>query len=165
MDWRPAVVTQVFGNHPNLLGLPLTLLSSYFLWYPVSLYNYARLCGWLANDGDEKAARAYVEEVLPPPVLRYRNKVAAHFALADSRPDDTPADLAASVLLPVSFINGRLAARGFRITVVSDDGPSTSDDLMWSLTDVHEKLSERYGWPAPPPGNKASPGSGTNVQR
>lgn len=127
------------------------LLSSYFLWYPVSLYNYARLCGWLANNGDAKAAKAYAEEVVPPPVLRYRNKVAAHFALADSRPDDTPADLAASVLLPVSFINGRLTARGFRIIV----GPSTSDDLMWSLTDVHEKLSERYGWATPPHGDKA----------
>lgn len=154
LGWKPGDVVSVFGRHPAFEGLSQGLLSSYFLWYAVSVCNYARLASWLTHRADSREAMQYVRRVVPAEVVEYRNKVAAHFALVDPRPEDTEADLQASVVLPITFLNGRLVARGFRIAMSHEGRGGTSADLMWSVTDLHERLSERYRWHTPPPRDK-----------
>ncbi len=61
-------------------GIPQDLVACYFHWYAVTVCNYAKLVGWLANDGDSIKAREYMERVLPQ-VYLWRHKVAAHFAI------------------------------------------------------------------------------------
>lgn len=127
---------------------PMGLLSCAFQWYAVSACNYAQLVGWLATRNPE-AAKAYLKKVLPR-LSQYRNKVAAHFALADPRRDNE-ADLAASVMTHVVYAQGRLCAAA--LTQVVKDGATeivASRDLSWSLTLAHERLIPRY-WPDGPP--------------
>lgn len=154
LGWEPGQVVTLFGRHPAFGNMPQGLLSSFFLWYPVSLCNYVRLTGWLAHDGNTSQADAYLRRVVPDQVIEYRNKVAAHFALVDPRPIDTAADREASVMLPITFLNGRLVARGFRLAVSREGEASKSTDLMWSVTETHEILSRRYEWPTRPAGRK-----------
>lgn len=141
-DVRLAVVGGILDRQP------LGLLSCVFQWYAVSACNYAQLVGWLAT-GKPEAAKQYMKRVLPR-VSQYRNKVAAHFALADPRRDNE-ADLAASVMTQVVFAQGRLCAAALSPVVKDGDCEvSASRDLSWSLTVAHERLLPRYWRDAPP---------------
>ena len=131
-----------FGNVPGFEWVPRGLLVCSFHWYAVSACNYARMVGWLANAGDTKKAAAYVQRVLPS-VYLWRNKVAAHFAQTNPRLEDTAADLAASVMLPISFDDDAFAASALRISL---KGTSSRTDMQWKLTHVHRDLVKRY-WP------------------
>ena len=80
-------------------------------------------------------------------MLLWRNKVAAHFALADPRMDDNPADLAASVMFPIGFLDDAFSTRPFRLSITAKGTSSVSREGMeWSLTKIHGDLSKRYGW-------------------
>jgi hypothetical protein len=126
---------------------PLGLLSCAFQWYAVSACNYAQLVGFLAT-GKPDDAKAYMRRVLPR-ISLYRNKVAAHFAMADPRRDNE-ADLAASVMTHIVYARGRLCAAALTPVV---KGATTevvvSRDYSWSLTLAHERLTPRY-WPNGP---------------
>ncbi|MBF8267822.1 MAG: hypothetical protein HW388_1330 [Dehalococcoidia bacterium] len=131
-----------------LANKPMGMLSCAFQWYAVSACNYAQLVGWLANR-NTNSAKEYVQKVMPR-LLNYRNKVAAHFAITDPRRDNE-ADLAASVMTHVVYIQGRLCAAALTPVVKNNGSEITvSRDFSWSLTLAHERLTPRY-WPGGPP--------------
>ncbi len=131
-----------------LEGLPLGLLSCAFQWYAVSACNYAQLVGWLTIRNTQ-SAKEYVKKVRPR-LMKYRNKVAAHFAVTDPRRDNE-ADLAASVMTHVVYLHGRLCAAALSLVVKNEGQEITAtEDLSWSLTLAHKRLTPRY-WPDGPP--------------
>ena len=139
-------VVEVYGNHPDLNGIPQELVACSFHWYSVTACNYVRLVGWLVSGGNKKKAKEYLQRVLPE-VYIWRNKVGAHFARFDPRNDDTPADLANSVIFPISFSDDAFYANRLRLSIKSRGQTSSSrQDMSWSLTRTHEQLSARYGF-------------------
>jgi hypothetical protein len=81
-----------------------------------------------------------------PRLFNYRNKVAAHLAITEPR-GDNEADLAASVMTQIVYVDGRLCAAALSPVVASNGQEITaSRDLSWSLTLAHERLVPRY-WP------------------
>jgi len=136
----------MFGNAPQLHGIPQHLVACAFHWYSVTACNYVRLVGWLVNGGDTAKATEYLKHVLPE-VYVWRNKVGAHFARTFPRGKDTPADLAKSVMFPISFDDDAFYA-GSLVLVMTSKGQRSSSrkDMRWSLTHTHQQLSTRY-WP------------------
>jgi hypothetical protein len=135
-----------FGNVPGLERGQQALVHCSFHWYAVSACNYVQLVGWLGYRKDSTKAKSYVKRVLPAVVV-WRNKVGAHFAQADPRSEDTPADLAASVMPPVGFDNDAFYAPPITLLLGGQGQKSTSrNDMRWSLTHTHRDLAARY-WP------------------
>ncbi|MDP2661851.1 MAG: hypothetical protein Q8R28_14085 [Dehalococcoidia bacterium] len=139
-------VLSIYGNAPQLKWAPQGLVACAFHWYAVSASNYVRLVGWLANGQDPQKAKEYVERVIPE-VTRWRNKIGGHFARSDPRKEDTPADLAMSVIFPVSFDDDAFYAGSVKL-LMSQGGKSSASrtDLRWSVTHTHRYLCQRY-WP------------------
>lgn len=136
----PDRVAFSYGNHAGLEWIPQGLVASAFHWYAVSACNYARLVGYLAY-GNPKAAGEYVERVMPA-VLLFRNKVAAHFSATTApRPEDTAADLAASVMFPLSISDARFVVGAMRLGI---KGTRSRDDMQWGLTESFEAFKHRY---------------------
>ena len=127
-----------------LVNTPLGRLSCQFQWYAVSAYNYARLVGWLIY-GDTVQAKAYVNRVMPN-IAKYRNKVAAHFAITDPRKDDNVATLSASVMTYIVYAKGRFYAGAASPKTIQGKEIEQSNIPAWSLTVAHQQLSERF-WP------------------
>ena len=123
---------------------PFGLYACAFQWYAVSACNYAQLVGWLKTK-DTKLTKDYVKKVMPR-LLRYRNKVAAHYAITDPRRDNE-ADLISSVMTQIIYAHGRLCAAALTPVIEKDDSViDVSEDFSWSLTIAHESLTKRY-WP------------------
>ena len=162
-------VVQMYGIAPALEGVPQDLVACAFHWYSVTACNYVKLVGWLVNGGDTSRATKYLRHVLPE-VCIWRNKVGAHFARIDPRKEDTPADLAKSVMFPTSFDDDAFYVDSLVFTIASGDQKhprpegipdwrwrllmmsgrersSSRRDMRWSLTHTHERLSARY-WPS-----------------
>ncbi len=136
----------MFGNAPEMQGINQNLVACAFHWYAVTACNYVKMVGWLANNGDSSKAREYMERVLPQ-VYLWRHKVAAHFSIIDPRRDDNAADLAMSVIFPISFDNDAFYTGSLTLTIAKGDKQSTSrQDMRWSLTHTHCDLIPRY-WP------------------
>jgi hypothetical protein len=156
-----------FGNAPEINPHMRDLLPSFFHWYGVTLCNFARLVGFvgtvergqiskdLLQNYDEtsrsiikSACGAYVKRVVEiGDVVRWRNKVAAHFAITDPRSDDSPMTLEASTVYPVSHDAGRFRVGSWVFGQTYQDGTVHESEIpTWSLTEVHEKLAARY-WP------------------
>jgi hypothetical protein len=140
----------IFGNAPELKAIPQDLVACAFHWYAVTVCNYIKMVGWLAYDHDSSKATNYLEKVIPT-VKLWRDKVGAHFARTSPRKDDTPADLAKSVMFPLSFDDNAFYAASFTLTLGSRAKSSTtSRDMRWSLTHTHHALIPRY-WPGSTP--------------
>jgi hypothetical protein len=137
------------GSPPGFEWIPQGLVACSFHWYAVSLCNYLRLVGWLAYGQKPTEARAYARRVAPN-VVAWRNKVGAHFARTDPRPEDGSATLSASVMFPVGFENGTFVAHPFTLVIGNGKGKTTSVDMRWSLSRIHRALAERY-WPGRTP--------------
>ena len=136
-----------YGNSPDLEGIPQDLVACAFHWYAVSACNYVKMIGWLVSNSDSTKAREYMERVLPQ-VYLWRHKVAAHFAIIDPRKDDNAADLAKSVMFPISFDDDAFYANSLTLTQSSGGKSSIScQDMRWSLTHTHRSLILRY-WPS-----------------
>ena len=136
----------IFGNAPEMKGIPQDLVACAFHWYAVSACNYVKMVGWLASNSDSSKAREYMERVLPQ-VYLWRHKVAAHFAIIGPRKNDNAADLAKSVMFPISFDDDAFYANSLTLTQSSGGKSSTSrQDMCWSLTHTHHELTPRY-WP------------------
>jgi hypothetical protein len=140
------------------------LLPCYFHWFGNSLCNYARLTGYIVareqghvTNGDlelepkrkkiKEACDNYVT-TLPEiaEVLKWRNKVSAHFALTDPRKDDNVATMEASIIYPVSFEIDRFRT-GTMIFSKGDSNITHESEIpSWSLTEVFETLIDRF-WP------------------
>ena len=164
----------IYGDAPDLEGVPQDLVACSFHWYSVSAYNYVLLVGWLTQGRTYDLAKQYVESVIPE-VYGWRNKVGAHFARAyprEGRHADSEADLSWSVLFPIAFEGEAFFTDPLRVTLSSKEprnppppgvagwrwrllmnsGRRTVKSIQgmkWSLTQVHQRLSSRYGFPRP----------------
>jgi hypothetical protein len=145
-----------FGNAPDLEGVPQDLVTCSFHWYAVTVCNYVKMVGWLANNGNSNKALEYVKHILPE-VYLWRNKVAAHFAIIDPEKDptkknfDTAADLAIGVISQIPYEHDAFYAGSLTLSLTTGNMRSSSrQDMRWSLTDTHKKLIPRY-WPSKEP--------------
>jgi hypothetical protein len=135
----------IFGNAQEMQGINQGLVACAFHWYAVSVCNYVKMVGWLANNGNSSKAREYMKHVLPQ-VYVWRNKIGAHFA-RHSPKNDNPADLATSVIFPIEFEGDAFYSPPFTLTITTGGKQSTSrQDMRWSLTHAHRDLILRY-WP------------------
>ncbi len=155
------------GNAPELEGIPQDLVACAFHWYSVTACNYVKLVGWLTHGGDSHQAGEYLRRVLPE-VYVWRNKVGAHFARIDPHKEDSPADVAWSVMFPTGFEEGSFWTDPIKLMFASGERkpapPGVADwrwrllamsgrkitssrgDMKWSLTATHQHLTARY-WP------------------
>lgn len=125
--------------------IPLGVLSGAFNWYAVSACNYAQLVGWMIFK-DGKQAKSYVKRVMPR-IYTYRNKIAAHLAITDPYQNDNEADLAASLLTSVVFLQGYFFAGAMEPTLQNEsEKVNVSNKMSWSLTIAHKRLEKRW-WP------------------
>ncbi len=135
----------MFGNAQEMQGINQGLVACAFHWYAVSVCNYVRMIGWLAYGQNTSKALDYLKSVIPA-VKIWRDKVGAHFAIIDPR-DDNPADLANSVIFPVSFDSDAFYAGSWTLTLgIGGKSHTSRQDMRWSLTHVHCALTPRY-WP------------------
>ena len=103
------------------------------------------MVGWLAYDGDQKKAKSYLQQVIPPVEL-WRNKIGAHFAMHSPRSENA-ADLAMSVMFPLSFNNDAFYTGLLTLSIKTENTQSASlQEMQWSLTHTHRALIQRY-WP------------------
>lgn len=134
----------VFGSAPGMEGVNQALVACAFHWYAVTACNYVKMVGWLTNNGELSKAKKYMKSVLPQ-VYLWRHKVAAHFAIIDPRKDDNAADLAMSVMFPISFEKDAFYTGSLTLTMSGGGKQSTSrQDMRWSLTHTHCDLIDRY---------------------
>ena len=142
----------------------LDLIACLFHWFGVSLVNYARLVGFIKALSNKDFTRSdlndpaefkkitlivdtYVKAVTElDAVLRWRNKVGAHFAITAPYKDDNVATLDMSVMFPVTFTNGRYRVGELTLTRSNSMGSHSSEIPCWSVTEVFESLIPRY-WP------------------
>jgi hypothetical protein len=155
---------QFWGRPPQMAEQLFNLLPCYFHWFGTSVCNYARLVGFIVSreqgiitDADlqlepsrakiKDACNEYTRNLVElQEVLKWRNKVAAHFALTDPRNDDNIATLEASIVYPIGFDNDRFRT-GTMIFSRGDATTSyTSEIPRWGLTEVFESLAPRL-WP------------------
>jgi len=125
--------------------VPIGVLSNAFNWYAISACSYAQLVGWLKYR-DTKSAKDYVQRVMPRLSL-YRNKVAAHLAITAPYSNDNEADLIASLLTGIVFLQGYFFAAAIEPIIERENEKiSVSNKMSWSLTIAHERLLKRW-WP------------------
>jgi|SRR6218665_485466 len=161
-DIGPNDIYVSFGNDPNLPRGLSNMLPCYFHWFGNSICNYTRLVGLIVakekniiTDADldleperekiRKACNDYIKSITElEEVLKWRNKVSAHFALTDPRKDDNIATLEASIIYPVGFDNGRYRTAPFNFVRGNDEVHYKSEIPKWSLTETLELLENRF---------------------
>lgn len=149
------------GEAPQLMafGVPNgQILSCFFAWFAVSLTNYLRLVAliklledrnWTPENIRDKANHAdirlhcttYVKSVVPS-IYRWRNKVAAHFAITDPFREDSLGTLEVSLFEPISYDRPYFKVAAF----AWGSGVEASERDPWSLTETFESLAPRL-WP------------------
>ena len=151
----PARIMDVLGPDPDNPLPPgtLELVNCSFHWYAVSLCSHCGLVGKIAEQVIPERMdewRSYRRKI-GGPVLMYRNKIAAHFALVNPKTTepnaDNPADASRSTLYDLTFADGRFTVGGWNLGLTTSGQHSRSKHkYWWSLTATHESLGERYGW-------------------
>ncbi len=163
-----------FGNltHEGVPPHILAALPVFFSWFAVTGANYVRLVGYLraiakgvlteSDLGTTAGSKtilaecdAYRDSIAElADMHRWRNKVAAHFALTAPRKEDNAATLVDSALPVVGVERGRFHTRPFRFGKI--DGGATIDSELpnWSLTEAYEHMAARYGPRAGDPGSQ-----------
>jgi hypothetical protein len=154
----------------------IDMVACFFHWFGVSLCNFARLVGFIRGLKRGEYARAdlsdpaktkarviknsvdlYVESVPElQPVLVWRDKIAAHFAITDPRKDDNIATLDMSLIFPVTYASPRYRANYFQMIRSNAAGTTVSGFPEWSVTEVYEQLAPRY-WPGSVAGPRPEP--------
>ena len=136
----------MFGKSDQLEEMPQNFVACAFHWYSVTACNYVKLIGWIIKGGTTAEANKYLQGVLPE-VYLWRNKIGAHFAQTAPKKEDTPADLAKSVMFPIAFEDDAFYSNSLVFSMTSGDQSSSSrQDMTWSLTHTHKQLVARY-WP------------------
>lgn len=140
------------------------LLPCYFHWFGNTVINYLRLNGYIvarvqghiteedlgfepAREKIKRATKEYInnfEEVRE--VLKWRNKVSAHFALVDPVKDDNIATMESSIIYPVSFGFDRFKTGSMVMTKGNAEHDFQAEIPQWALTEVFEQLKDRL-WP------------------
>ena len=152
-----------FGHDPDVDSRVLRLLPCLFHWYGVSLCNYARLVGFVLGMSSKKLdaqmlqtkmggeiIKGYCDDYVKSvteiaEVLKWRNKVGAHFAITDPRKVDNIATLEMSVMFPIGYANGSFRVNVMTLSKTDDAGtPQVADLPCWSVTEVHQKLIPRF---------------------
>ena len=140
------------------------LLPCMFHWFGTSIYNYARLVGFigglsstytyadLADPKQHKTIRKHCDNYVASvpemeTITTWRNKVGAHFAITDPRTEDSAAALAVSAMSPVSFNCERLWSSPPDVVVTTQGAEAQS--RPWSITGSYAALAPRW-WPTPP---------------
>jgi hypothetical protein len=162
MEENPNSLIISFGNNPNLPQEINHLLPCFFHWFGNSICNYARLVGLIVakEQGEiteedlqfeperEKiriACNNYIKSIPElEEVLKWRNKVSAHFALTDPRKEDNIATLEASIIYPVGFENGRYRTATMTFSRGDNEVNYDSEIPKWSLTEIFEILENRF---------------------
>lgn len=145
------------GNLPGLSEANVNpgLISCMFDWYSINACRLFDIIGYIAEclkkSGFEEAnsGKKYRRCVCGP-VLKYRNKIAAHYSFVDRDEEvDNPADIKLSALHNIGFENSRLVTGVWRLTVGEGGKSDTSQhDYSWSLTRFHEnQVLPRLGKP------------------
>ncbi len=136
-----------FGNDPRMRGVPRDRIECYFHWYAVSLLNFVRLVSYITYGQNTRMRLRYEKPVLGA-VLSFRHKIGAHIAVASfaKRPEDTPAVLLMSVLPQITWDDDRFVVSQLAVRMTRGKHSFTSGNVMkpWRLTEVHEKLCDRY---------------------
>lgn len=151
-----------FGNSERVPEHIYRLLPCFFHWFGNSVCNYARLAGFIVSreqgyvsDADlqleperkkiKDACDTYVKN-LPEiqEVLKWRNKVSAHFALTDPRKDDNISTLEASIIYPVVFTIDRFKTGIIMFSEFDGVINRNSEIPSWSLTEIFEVLINRF---------------------
>lgn len=153
-----------FGNHPSIPREFHNLLPCLFHWFGTSVCNYTRLVGYIVCKEQglitqqmeseninirqiKDACNNYVKNVEEiKEVLKWRNKIAAHFAITDPRAEDNIATLEASIIYPIGFTATRYKTHNFNFSKIEDTNIIASELPQWSLTETFEVLKDRF-WP------------------
>jgi hypothetical protein len=136
------------------------LIACYFHWFATSLVNYVRLVGFIdflnkkrwavesLQDRERKSqvkvsCKSYIDGISEVQrVLKWRNKIAAHFAATDPWEQDNISTLQDSIQHPITYSRPYYYAN----LHVFGLGEGESAIPEWSLTETFESLSSRY-WP------------------
>lgn len=134
------------------------IIACWFSWYCVSLHNYLRLVAlvelvnrehWSITDvSDPENSKKiknhctkYVEEVIPE-IHRWRNKIAAHFAITAPFNGDNQALLEFSAMNNITYSKPH-----FYAGAIQYNSEGTASDLpKWSVTETFLTLAPRL-WP------------------
>jgi hypothetical protein len=134
------------------------IIACWFSWYCVSIHNYLRLVAlvelvskknWSIVDvGNPKNSKTikthctnYVEEVIPE-INRWRNKIAAHFAITAPFNSDNQALLEFSAMNNITYSKPHFYAGALQYC-----SEGTESDLpKWSVTETFSTLAPRL-WP------------------
>ena len=124
-----------------------------FHWFSVSSVNLLRLIGlieimnlksWSSKDIKTNRkiikdhCREYVKEIVPE-VLKWRNKVSAHFAITDPRNEDNMATLEFSVMPQISYRKPYWYVGAYQFGTKKQ----ISNISNWALTEEFEKIAKR----------------------
>lgn len=147
------------------------MVVSFYDWYSVSSSNFALVLSGMIDEG---SSGGHIEGVVPTewnnvgtkksegplsacvrrgllsaPILKWRNKIAAHPSVAYPKDESEPTRNMSQVPLP-QCVDGRfcvaeLAYSTSRVTKFGRVNESSSEDLdPWSLTKEHERIVARH---------------------
>jgi hypothetical protein len=136
----------------------VAMIASAFCWFAVSLVSYLSTVGliqlmqrenWrtedlLGSNSDrvKSHCKAYVKRVAAP-VLHWRSKIGAHFAITDPYRTDNVGMLEASLLQPVWYRRPHYVAGIYWKGTTKEEWV---EDQPWALTRVFEEMAPRL-WP------------------
>lgn len=127
-----------------------------YMWFANTLVNYVQLVWTLAfmqkkwykiddikknKDEIKKFSIEYTEKLIPE-VLKWRNKVFAHFSFTDPRNEDNLGVLQNSIANPLSWNWCNYIIWNIKWWIWDEE----SNLPEWSLTKIYEELIPRY-WP------------------
>ncbi len=138
----------LYGNSPELKGIPKQLLSCVFHWYSISSCQYVRTVGTIAyrQDNSRMTSLEYLNSIIPE-VKTFRDKVAAHFAWLTKNEHDNDAERLASRIPSISFLGDSFQVGSLRLLMTKSGNSTDSKQITpWSIVKVHKRLMERY-WP------------------
>ena len=133
----------VWGNAPGLKesGIDKTFISCAFDWYAINACRLFQLIGFVCEEygGRMPEVKAYCRRVCGP-VLTYRHKVAAHYALTHPN-NDNEADRYISTMDTVAFETDRYFVGSLRAGIGRGaTSVESQHDYHWSLTAFHEDV-------------------------
>lgn len=125
---------------------PYLLVYSLFHWYSVSACNLVGLIGRVLIDAKEiehKRPSGYVDEIIPS-VKLWRDKIGAHFAVTTPTKRDNDAMKSLSIYNSIRLRNGVVEVVPLQVRSLEEGRQSEAALKRWALTEVHERLEERY---------------------
>jgi hypothetical protein len=143
-----------YGNDPRIASVPFGMVECFCHWYSVSAVNFVFAVNALDPRLNKPNRKAY--RLLLGPVFDFRNKIGAHLAKVMEDERDNDAERILSLTPLVAWGGSRFTTVPFTLRASTNGHAVTSETLAgWSLTEVHEQLSERYpmftlSQPSPP---------------